>query len=316
MDSQQRRPTLSVGLPVSDAEGTLATALTSIRCQTYADWELLVLDDFSEDASQGIALEIAEADPRVRVLAPRGPQGLVPRLNEGISAARGQYFARMDADDVAYPTRFEEQLKFLQGHPSVDVVGTSILVFRGDGIPRGVREAASAHDAICSRPRAGFKLFHPTWMGKIKWFRDYGYRTSARGWEDQELLFRAFRDSCFANLRKPLLGYREDRIPLRRATRARADYAKIVIEYEAACGRYGHAIATVFEQTAKALAEITAIGLGLEDMLRNRATPATSDSLAEWRDIWLENLRRTRELTARPGSVDSAMHYGAAPPRQ
>jgi glycosyltransferase involved in cell wall biosynthesis len=309
-NAQESRPSLSIGLPVRNAEQTLATALMSVLSQTLTDWELLVLDDFSRDASRPIALEAADADARVRVLEPTAQQGLVPRLNEAVAAAQGDYFARMDADDVAYPTRFEQQLDFLRANPSIDLVGTSMLVFKGDGIPRGARQAPATHNEICRRPNAGFKLFHPTWMGRTEWFHDNPYRRNARGWEDQELLFRTFRHSRFANLPEVLLGYREDRIPLRRVTRARADFARIVAEREIARRRYGHAIGAAFEQGVKALTEIAAVTLGLEEVLRNRARPASSATVVEWQEIWLE---RTRQLSSRSGR---GVSYVVAPPGQ
>jgi glycosyltransferase involved in cell wall biosynthesis len=306
------QPLVSVGLPVRNAERTLAVALASVLCQTFEDWELLVLDDYSQDSSRRIALEIAEADPRVRVLQPRGDEGLVPRLNQAVAAARGEYFARMDADDVAYPARFERQLEFLRANPSIDVVGTSVLVFRNHGIARGVRRAPPTHEAICARPSAGFKLFHPTWMGKAKWFLDHGYRNSARGWEDQELLLRAFRHSRLANLPEPLLGYREDTIHLRTVLRARANFARIVMKQEAARGRYGQAMGALLEQAAKAGAELTAVSLGMTFLLRNRARPASPDSIAEWQEVWSGTLKRARQLNPGPSTRDRTTCGGSA----
>src|SRR6266511_6459511 len=131
---RRAQPLVSIGLPVRNAEDTLAIALASVLLQTVGDWELLVLDDRSQDSSSKIARRIAEGDPRIRVLEASGASGLVPRLNQAVAAARGKFFARMDADDVAYPTRLERQLEFLGLNPTVDVVGTSMLVFRGEGI--------------------------------------------------------------------------------------------------------------------------------------------------------------------------------------
>jgi glycosyltransferase involved in cell wall biosynthesis len=302
------RPLISVGLPVRDAERTVALAITSILRQTYEEWELLILDDRSHDTSKRIANRIAEADSRIRVLDARGSEGLVSRLNQGISAARGELFARMDADDVAYPTRFQRQVEFLLTNPSVDVVGTSMLVFRGEGIARGVRVAPTSHGAICARPNAGFKLFHPTWMGKTEWFRTHGYREYARRWEDQELLCRAWQNSRFANIAEPLVGYREDRVHALSSARTRFRFAAAVMKHRTAERRFGEATAAFFEQMAKAVAETTAAGLGLESLLRHRARQVSPEFISEWREVWSHTRQRACQLNARPALPSPAGH--------
>jgi glycosyltransferase involved in cell wall biosynthesis len=295
--SAQRQPLISVGLPVRDAEETLTVAIASLLDQTCDDWELLILDDYSEDSSRKIALAAATADARVRVLDPAGPRGLVPRLNQAVSAASGEYFARMDADDLAYATRLERQVDFLLSNRSIDLVGTSMTVFGSDGAVKGVRLAPPTHELVCARPRAGFKVFHPTWMARTDWFRTYGYRAIAQGWEDQELLLRAFRRSQLSNLREPLLGYRQDSIRVRRAIVARAKFAKAVLRDEAAHRRYGQAVAVVAEQAAKSLAELTAVTLRMEAVLRNRATPASPTLVAEWERLWARTQSRAERLS-------------------
>ena len=93
-------------------------------------------------------------------------------MNETILLSAGKYFARMDGDDVAYPERLERQVRYLERHPQVDLLGTGILVFKADGNALGTRRIWRRHEEICRRPSAGFYLPHPTWMGKT------GYLTS------------------------------------------------------------------------------------------------------------------------------------------
>jgi hypothetical protein len=202
----------------------------------------------------------------------------------------------MDADDVAYPTRFQRQIEFLCRHPDIDVVGTWMLVFRGDGIVRGVRAAPTEHEMIIRRPSSGFRLFHPTWMGKIEWFRTHRYRGYARRCEDQELLLRSFTRSRFANIPDPLLGYREDRVELVPMLCGRAKFAKLVTARLAERSRYGRATAVLLEQAAKAGAEMAAASLRLECLLRNRARSASPDFIAGWEEVWSNTLRRARQL--------------------
>jgi glycosyltransferase involved in cell wall biosynthesis len=101
-------------LPARDAAATLARAVASIRAQTFADWELLAVDDGSADATASVLATLAREEPRLRILA-RPREGLVAALNAGLAAARGGLIARMDADDEALPERLAAQVAWLDG---------------------------------------------------------------------------------------------------------------------------------------------------------------------------------------------------------
>ena len=123
-------PSVSVLLPVHNAAATLGRAIGTIREQTFREWELLVVDDGSTDASTEIALMASQGDDRIRVLTqPHG--GIVAALNHGVAIARGIYLARMDADDESWPERLEEQRTFLNRHPEIGLVGC-LVEFGGD----------------------------------------------------------------------------------------------------------------------------------------------------------------------------------------
>jgi len=206
-------PEISVLLPVRDGERTLALAVLSVLEQTFGDFELLVLDDGSVDASADIAL--AFADSRVRLLRDGIGRGLAARLNQGITMAAGRYIARMDADDVCFPDRFARQVARLDAERSLDLVGCRALIFDESGAATGLFPYRASHEALCTRPWNGFYLVHPSWMGRADWFRKYRYRIPevVRA-EDQELLLRAYPDSRFAVLDEILLGYRMGPIAL------------------------------------------------------------------------------------------------------
>ena len=123
-------PEVSVILPVKNAESNLVRALHSIRRQSYQAWELIVVDDQSTDTSAQLVEEQMLEDPRIRLLQ-NPSQGIANALNHGISSARGNKIARMDADDVSHPDRFQEQVTFLKTHPDVGLVGTQVN-FLGD----------------------------------------------------------------------------------------------------------------------------------------------------------------------------------------
>src|ERR1051325_1151561 len=111
-----RPPTVSVLLPVYNAERYLESALQSVLGQTFSDFEVIAVDDGSKDNSKKILERFAANDPRIRVIS-RPNTGIVGALNDGLAVARGEFIARMDADDVALPGRFQAQLDYLRGHP-------------------------------------------------------------------------------------------------------------------------------------------------------------------------------------------------------
>lgn len=200
-------PEVSVLLPVRDGARTLALSMLSVLEQRFRDFELLVLDDGSVDASADIALRFG--DSRVRLLRDGLKRGLAARLNQGIAAAAGRYIARMDADDVCFPDRFARQTGRLNAENSLDLVGCRALVFDDSGTATGLLPQQLSHEALCARPWNGFYLAHPSWMGRADWFRRHGYRIpEAVRAEDQELLLRAYPDSRFAVVDEVLLGYR------------------------------------------------------------------------------------------------------------
>jgi glycosyltransferase involved in cell wall biosynthesis len=117
-------PLVSVVMPVHNAGATVARAVASIQGQTLRDWELIAIDDGSKDASRFILIEMAQSDPRIRIL--RTKSGIVPALNAGVAAAAGEFIARMDADDESAPVRLERQVQFLQAKPAIGMVGCAV----------------------------------------------------------------------------------------------------------------------------------------------------------------------------------------------
>lgn len=198
---------VTVLMPVRNGGRTLREAVQSIRLQTYADWELLVLDDGSND---GALADVAQLrDPRIRIVPGERPLGIAARLNQGIAMAKGVLVARMDADDVSFPQRLERQVALLEAHRRVDLVGTSAVLMDEVGDLTGYYPRALTHAALCARPWRGFHLAHPGWMGRIEWFRAHLYAESGvEGCEDQELLLRTYADSRFACTPDVLLAYR------------------------------------------------------------------------------------------------------------
>ena len=213
-------PAISVIMPVRNGGPFLRQALASVLGQSFGDFELLLLDDGSTDGSAALACGLGDA--RIRVLGDSVPRGMVHRLNEGVAVARGRYIARMDADDVSFPQRFEQQAAFLDAHPQIDLLGCRTVAFRGDGDVIGLLPYAPDHEALCAQVWNNIPLPHPSWMGRREWFRGNPYRSpEVIRAEDQELLLRASKTSCYACLPEVLLGYRQGDFKLRRTLVAR-----------------------------------------------------------------------------------------------
>ena len=119
-----RMPRVSVVMPVYNSEKYVKDAIESILQQTYKDLEIIVINDCSKDKSAEVIKQIE--DDRIVFVNNEENKGFLYGLNLGISLAKGEYIARLDDDDIAYPTRIEKQVKFLDQHKDVVLLGTGI----------------------------------------------------------------------------------------------------------------------------------------------------------------------------------------------
>lgn len=250
-------PSVSILLPAWNAEKTLGVALRSLLNQTFADFELLLLDDGSSDNSVGVALALD--DSRIRVVQDGRRLGLAQRLNQGIELTRGRYIARMDADDVCFPERLAKQVAFLNAHEEVDLVGCRAVVFRNDGDIVGLLPFAGSHEALCARPWRGIPLPHPGWMGRREWFVRHRYLfPEVRRAEDQELLLRSYSESQFACLDDVLLGYRQGFFDLRKTLLARRSLLAAQVKCFLARGQWPYAFGAIGLTAARVAVDLLA----------------------------------------------------------
>jgi glycosyltransferase involved in cell wall biosynthesis len=148
-DVRPGQPCVSILLPFRDAADTLAACLASCRRQTLVVFELIAVDDGSEDDSAALVRRQAALDPRIRLLQP-GRVGLVGALNLGLAAARGTFIARMDADDVMHPERLQRQARYLAAHPQIALVACQVSLFPPRLIQAGYREYIRWQNACLS----------------------------------------------------------------------------------------------------------------------------------------------------------------------
>lgn len=202
-------PLVSIVMPVRDGIGFVDAAVASIRHQSLADLELIVVDDGSSDGTPERIRDHLATDPRIGLVV-RMPGGVAAALNHGCSLARGRYIARMDADDIARPDRFARQVGFLEAHPDIAVLGSAVTIIDAAGAKIGTRRFPNRHDAIARALRSGTNpVAHPSVMMRRAAFdASGGYDARFEGCEDYELWLRMLPRVRFANLNAPLVAYR------------------------------------------------------------------------------------------------------------
>ena len=126
-----KNPKVTVLMSVYNGERYLTEAVDSILAQTFTDFEFLIIDDASTDRTPEILRSYE--DPRIRIITNEENLGLTKSLNRGLALARGEYIARMDADDISYIERLDKQIKYLEEHPDVGLVGSSFEIIDESG---------------------------------------------------------------------------------------------------------------------------------------------------------------------------------------
>ena len=154
---------ISVILPVYNAQDYLRDAVESILAQTYRDFTFIIINDGSTDDSLEILQEYADKDKRIKLVS-RENRGLIYTLNEAISLCDSKYIARMDADDVALPKRFEKQVDYLERHPKVAVLGTGYRYLTETGEIGKKRSIFTSHEDIVASFFFGNPIAHPSVM--------------------------------------------------------------------------------------------------------------------------------------------------------
>lgn len=201
---------VSIGISFYNAEKYLSYSIKSVLNQTFKDFELILINDGSTDNS----LEIAKNynDPRIRIYSDGLNKGLAERLNELVRMSQGEYFARMDADDIMHYNRIQEQVNFLESHKEIDVLGSDVYTINTRNEVKGkisYERSPNNIEDICKHRC----FIHPSIMAKRQWFLDNPYNVDAIRMEDFELWTRTFNHYHFYNLPTHLLFYRTEGLP-------------------------------------------------------------------------------------------------------
>jgi GT2 family glycosyltransferase len=206
-----KQPSVSVMMPVYNAERYVGKAIESILNQEFGDFELLIVNDGSTDGSLAILQEYAAQDRRIR-LTSRPNVGLAGSRNELLDAARSDLVACMDADDISLPNRLDMQVEYLREHPDCVLVGSRVIIIDPDGQPLQIMGQHLEHDAIdqALMNGEGQVIYNPTVMFRKQVAQRVGaYRREFDWAEDLDLFLRMAEVGRLANLPQSLLAYRE-----------------------------------------------------------------------------------------------------------
>ncbi|MDX2303679.1 MAG: glycosyltransferase family 2 protein [Microscillaceae bacterium] len=127
-------PKVSVLIPVYNTEAYIAQTIESVLAQTYQDWELVIVDDCSTDQTFDICRKYTADEPRIRLYKNEKNLGMMPNWNYGITLCRGEYWGKLDADDLWHENMIEECVKILDQSPEVGLVCTSHVIIDEQGV--------------------------------------------------------------------------------------------------------------------------------------------------------------------------------------
>jgi glycosyltransferase involved in cell wall biosynthesis len=214
---------ISVLLPCYNAAATLPEALDSLAAQTFADFEIVAIDDGSTDDTPAILRTWAARQPRLKIVTrPHG--GIVQALNAGWRASSAPLLARMDADDRCHPQRLERQAAYLREHAEVAVLGCQVTGFPAAELRGGFQVYIAWSNGLISDAELRREMFvesplvHPSVMMRRAWLEQIGGYQD-HGWaEDYDLWLRLYLAGArFYKLPEVLLEWRESPGRLTRA---------------------------------------------------------------------------------------------------
>lgn len=208
-------PGVSVLLPCCNAEDTLDDALLSLTSQTFSDFEVIAVDDGSQDATPSILGAWARKDRRIRVIK-QSHQGIIAALNTGLGACQAKIIARMDSDDRSHPERFARQVAYLNAYPETDVLACQVAGFPAGQVRQGFKIYIDWQNSLLTNEDIRREIFvespfaHPSVAIRREWLeRAGGYQE--HGWaEDYDLWLRLYLSGAsFAKIPEVLLEWRE-----------------------------------------------------------------------------------------------------------
>ncbi len=203
-------PPVTIAIPFYNAEKFLLNAIQSVFNQTYQNWELILIDDGSEDNSLKIANSID--DKRVRVLSDGKNLKLASRLNQIAKIAKYDFLVRMDADDLMSKKRIETQINILLKNPEIDLVTTGVLSITNELEIVGKRGVDAKNPSFSDLINRKIGITHAAIIGRKSWFLRNTYDENLSIAQDFDLWLRAAKSDDFKiiSISDPLYFYREE----------------------------------------------------------------------------------------------------------
>jgi len=234
---------ISVIMPVFNSAKFLVEAIDSVLNQTLNDFELIIIDDASNDGSLDIIKKYC--DNRIVLVQNNSNQGIVYGLNHGISISKGEYIARMDSDDICDPYRFEIQLKYLLDN-NLDVCGSYIQFF---GTTNYIKIFPTKLEDIIFLMQFGSPIAHPTALFRKNFFNTIQYKEEYKYVEDLEIWKRAIiEDKKIGNVPSILLKYRTHNNQLSKVTKLIQLDKSCLISLEVSNYFYGNKYIDIFSK--------------------------------------------------------------------
>lgn len=201
------KPKISVVMAVYNGLPYLQEAVESIFNQTYKNLEFIVIDDASTDRSWNLLKSIK--DKRLVLMQNAKNVGLAASLNKALKKAKGEFIARMDADDVSMPKRLETQFNFMMKNPDIDLCGTWVDRINSNGKTLGQTKFPQKDKSIKKLLAWQPSIVHPTFFARAQFFKALNYYDPKFDYaEDYELLVRASGKFKMANIPQKLLQWR------------------------------------------------------------------------------------------------------------
>ncbi len=201
------KPKISVILSTYNDEKTIKESVESILTQTYKNFELIVINDASNDKTSQILKSVK--DKKVKTISNKKKQGLTKCLNQGLKKAQGKFIARMDADDIALPQRLKAQLEYFEKNSKIVLCGTWAQLINKQGRKIKVKKLPISPAKIKRKVIKFNPFIHSTIMFKKSILKKIGlYNENYKFAQDYEFLLRVVSKMPAANIPQTLLKYR------------------------------------------------------------------------------------------------------------
>lgn len=230
-------------MPVHNSENYVQASLNSIIDQTYDDFEIILIDDNSQDKTLSIVKSFK--DQRIKIIRNKRRRGVAGSLNIGLKYAKGEYIARMDSDDIARANRFKEQVRFLDTHPEVILVGSWVNIINENGKIISEKKQPVTYESVLENIMKYNPFIHSTVMFRKNILLSIGaYENDLDGAEDYDLFLRVAKKYPVCNIPKKLLSYRVHKGNITLSSMKRVERAALQARVRAIT-QYGYPIINV-----------------------------------------------------------------------